>query len=154
MPRRKVVTLRRSFFLISTFCLLVTIIVVGKPILAPIALSLLFAFILNPVVRLLEARGVGRGFAVGIIVTLVFTALLGLSSALVSQLQRLAMDLPTHSMELEAKMASLRGGNGGTFHRVWEAVDHITAAFKEKRQEAVETSSWLHSSVTQSYNFE
>lgn len=142
MAKRKAITLGHTFFLISTFCLVIAILVVGKPILAPIALSILFAFVLNPVVRYFETIGLGRGFAVGIIVTIVVTTLFGLSSALVSQLQHMAMDLPTHSQELENKIASLRGSSEGMFSRVWEMADRLAATYAEpteKREESQPT---------------
>lgn len=123
----------------ATFCLVVALLVVGKPLLAPISLSFLFAFVLNPVVRFLEARGVGRGFAVGIIVTIVFSTLFGLSIALFAQLQHLAIDLPTHSRELEQKISGLRSSSGETFSRVWEMLDHVSATFHEPSRELEES---------------
>jgi predicted PurR-regulated permease PerM len=125
------VTITSSFFVIATACLVVAILIIGKPILAPLALSFLFAFILNPVVRFLEKRGLKRNFAVSIVATVVFSVLFGLTTALVVQLQSLAIELPSHTKEIEQKIASLRSNSNSAFSGVWKMVDRVTANVAE-----------------------
>ncbi len=136
MVKSSTVTVTQSFFVIATSCLVVAILIVGKPILAPLALSFLFAFILNPVVRFFEKRGLSRTVAVSIVATVVFSVLFGLTTALVIQLQSLAIELPTHTREIEEKITSLRSNSSSTLGGVWKMVDRVTANFNEAQADA------------------
>ena len=49
---------------VSTILVLVLLLYWGKPVLMPLALALLFSFLLNPVVNALHRRGLPRGPAV------------------------------------------------------------------------------------------
>jgi len=104
----------RTFLALSIFCMAIAIILFGKPLLAPLSLSFILAFVLTPVVRWLEKNGVGRIPAVGIIVTLLTVATLLLGAQLASQLNRLVAELPQHKQEIETKLASFRTGSNST----------------------------------------
>ena len=98
----------KTFLALSIFCMSIAIILFGKPLLAPLSLSFILAFVLTPVVRWLERRGVGRIMAVGLIVTLLTCLTLLLGSQLASQLNHLVTQLPQHKHEIEAKLAGFR----------------------------------------------
>lgn len=104
----------RTFLAVAIFCMAIAITLFGKPLLAPLALSFILAFVLTPLVRWLEKYGVGRIPAVGIIVTLLTAATLLLGAQLASQLNRLVAELPQHKQEIETKLASLRTGSNST----------------------------------------
>jgi predicted PurR-regulated permease PerM len=53
-------SLMKSFLAVATSCLGVAVVVVGKPILTPIALACVTAFVLVPVVSAVERWGVNR----------------------------------------------------------------------------------------------
>ncbi len=103
-------TLGRVFLALAIFCMAIAIILLGKPLLAPIALSFILAFVLTPVVRRLESMGIGRLVSVLLIVIslTMLTALLGVQ--LVAQLNALVTELPQHKGEIEEKLASFRTG--------------------------------------------
>ncbi len=61
------------------FVVSVQTIVIGKPILAPLAFSFLMAFVLTPIVRYLEGKGIPRLPAVAIITLAAFGLFIGLS---------------------------------------------------------------------------
>ncbi|MGV3484322.1 MAG: AI-2E family transporter [Planctomycetaceae bacterium] len=119
--------LQRSFFVIATFCLIVLIIVVGRPVLAPLALSCILTFVLTPVVRYLESRDVSRGIAVGMTTTLTVLVAIALSIAFVSQLGHLVAEMPAHEREVAAKFAGLRDLGGAVPDKVWDYVDAFFA---------------------------
>ncbi len=96
----------------------ISIILLGKPLLAPLSLSFILAFVLTPVVRWLERHGVGRITAVGLIVTLLTCLTLLLGAQLASQLNRLVTELPQHKHEIEAKLSGFRTGSSSTVGQI------------------------------------
>src|SRR3990170_3231311 len=76
----------------------------GREILVPIALAVLLTFVLAPPVRLLQHLYVPRTLAVVIVVSIAFTAILGLGGLMVSQLNQLAGDLPSYQATLSRKI--------------------------------------------------
>ena len=108
----------KTFLALSIFCMAIAIILFGKPLLAPLSLSFILAFVLTPVVRWLERLGVGRITAVGLIVTLLtcFTLLLG--AQLASQLNHLVTELPQHKHEIEDKLSGFRTGSSSTVGQI------------------------------------
>ena len=119
--------LLRCFLVISTWCLVVLILVVGKPVLAPFALSCILAFVLTPIVRNLEMRGLPRFAAVMCTVMVVVSIFVGLSVAFVSQLGQLAAEMPKYERELETKMSRLRELGSLVPDRVWSMAEQATA---------------------------
>ena len=96
----------------------IAIILFGKPLLAPLSLSFILAFVLTPVVRWLEKHGLGRISAVGLIVTLLTFVTLFLGAQLASQLNHLVTELPQHKQEIETKLAGFRTGSSSTVGQI------------------------------------
>lgn len=125
----------RTFLVVATLCLVVTIIVVGKPVLAPLALSCLLAFVLTPIVRYCEARMVPRGIAVGFTITLTVLVVIFLASAFIGQLGQMADEMPMHEREIESKVARVRELGDAVPDRVWKLVDPFFPAPSESAEE-------------------
>lgn len=102
--------LGRAFFATAIFCMAIAIVVLGKQLLAPIALSFILAFVLTPIVRRLESLGIGRIPSVLTIVVLLSIFSVFLGAKLLSQLNTLVDELPQHRQEIEEKLASFRTG--------------------------------------------
>ncbi len=97
----------------------------GKPVLVPVALSVLLAFILTPLVDVLERWRLGRTAAVLVATGFAF-ATIGLALwALAAQTSSLAADLPNHKNEIKAKLASLQVDEGSTFSRLTDMFDEL-----------------------------
>ncbi len=97
----------------------------GRPVLLPIALSVLLAFILTPLVVLLERWRLGRVPSV-LLASFFAFALIGLSSwGLLSQLHGLAAELPNHQREIKNKINSLSVGENSTFSRLSQMFDEL-----------------------------
>jgi predicted PurR-regulated permease PerM len=109
-------------------CVLVIVVLYwAQAVLVPIALAILFTFVLTPPVTWLE-RWIGRVAAVLAVVTLVFMAL-GLAGwGLARQMDHLAEDLPRYRVNILAKIADVRGaGKGGAVERLQETIEDIKA---------------------------
>jgi len=118
--------IEKCFYGVGVFCLSVAVIVIGKPVLAPLALGCILAFVLTPIVRALEARGLGRGASVGFTVGLVLIVAAALSVAFMTQVSQLAAELPSHSAEIESKVERLRQAVPFLPERVWDTLDDVT----------------------------
>ena len=91
----------------------------GREVLVPIALAVLLSFILSPCVRFLQRVHFPRVVAVIAVGGVAFSAIFGLGTLMVSQVNGLATDLPRYQTTLAAKIDSLRGvaAGSGTLER-------------------------------------
>ncbi|CAB5720210.1 pheromone autoinducer 2 transporter [Delftia tsuruhatensis] len=80
----------------------------GQGLLIPLALALLFGFLLDPAVSRLKRWGLPRMAATLLVVALALAALAGMGSYLVGQVQQLSADLPTYQNTIRDKLRSLR----------------------------------------------
>lgn len=80
----------------------------GRPVLVPIALAILLTFLLNPVVKKLQQRGLGRVPSVMVAVFAASLAILLIGSLVVRQVTILVADLPQNTQNIKAKVQALR----------------------------------------------
>ena len=99
--------------MLVTLALSVAVIYFAKPLLVPLVLASLFAFILSPPIVALQRRGVPRAVAVLGVVLIALLAGAAVAYVLGTQLVDLVLDLPTHKAEIQAKLEGLRGVGGG-----------------------------------------
>ena len=107
-------------------CVLVVVVLYwAQAVLVPIALAILFTFVLTPPVTWLQ-RWIGRIAAVLAMVTLVFTVL-GLAGwGLARQMDNLAEDLPRYRANILAKITDVRGaGKGGSVEKLQDTIEDI-----------------------------
>jgi predicted PurR-regulated permease PerM len=84
----------------------------AREILVPLALALILAFLLTPVVNLLQRIGIARVPAV-IATMLLVTMAIGLAGwAIANQLVEVANQLPRYKQNIDAKIAALHGPSG------------------------------------------
>lgn len=82
---------------------------IGKPVLVPIAMAVLLAFVLAPIVLALRRARIPHGLAVSVVVAAAVASLVGLGAVLTAQISQLAADLPRYETELRDKVHDLRG---------------------------------------------
>ncbi|TWT91170.1 AI-2E family transporter [Neorhodopirellula pilleata] len=117
------------FYTLATVLMVLALLYFAKPVLVPIALSTMLAFVLSPLSMTLERWSI-KGYRIGrvgsvLVATGIAFGLIALATwALVSQVQSLAADLPNHKTEIKSKIASLRVSEDSTFSR-------LTAMFQE-----------------------
>lgn len=97
----------------------------GREVLIPLALALLFSFILTPLVHSLQQLKLGRVPAVLIVVLLVFGGMAGVTWTMGRQIVDLAETLPKYEQNIRAKAASLRGGGSSVFTAAKKNVEHL-----------------------------
>jgi predicted PurR-regulated permease PerM len=92
----------------------------GREILVPVALAVLFSFVLAPFVIRLQSWRVPRTVSVLVAVFVGFSIVFSLGGLMVSQANRLAEELPGYQQTLQEKIQGLRGfatGGTGTLER-------------------------------------
>lgn len=119
--------LRQAFLGLATFCLIVLILIIGKPILAPLMLAGIIAFVLLPVVSVIERQGINRVLAVSTAMFIVVSLAAVLGIGLVSQIRSLAADLPQHTQEIRAKYDGLRELGGPLWEKPAELLNRFWA---------------------------
>lgn len=120
---------QRTFYLLGSFALLVALLYWGRPILIPVVLAVLLAFLLTPLVEQFERRGVGRTPAVLLVVFVTVALLGGVVLLLTSQLTELISQLPAHKGKMQQKIADLRGaGKAGPLATVQDFLQEAEQA--------------------------
>src|SRR5277367_6400596 len=86
----------------------------AREVLIPVALAGILSFMLAPLVRLLQKIRLPRLISVLIVVGLAFAGIFALGKTLVTEVERLAQDLPTYQATIEKKIQVIRGGDART----------------------------------------
>ena len=86
----------------------------AQSVLIPVALAIFLTFLLAPVVRFIQRRGLGRTPAVFMVVLLAGLILGGLVWLMAAQVTSLAAELPTHAENIKTKIKALRGAGQNT----------------------------------------
>jgi predicted PurR-regulated permease PerM len=109
----------------------------GQAVLIPVALSILFTFLLSPVVSGVQQTGLGRIPAVILIVVLAFSLLGGIVWVVTLQLTSVANELPTYRKNILQKIADVRGaGKGGALESVQKTAEDLKAEFQKQDEPA------------------
>jgi predicted PurR-regulated permease PerM len=116
---------QRALIVLTSTVVAVVIVVClywAQAILIPLGLAIFLTFLLAPVVRFVQRRGLGRTPAVLVVVLLAGLLLAGLVWLMAAQVTGLAAELPTHAENIKAKTKALRGIGQGTF---WGSLDQL-----------------------------
>ncbi len=95
------------------FISLVAILYFGRPVFVPLAVAILLAFILAPLVRALHRWHLGRIPSIATVVLMAFVILFGIGMVLAQQVTHLAAALPQYQDTLAKKINGLRGMTAG-----------------------------------------
>lgn len=87
----------------------------GRPVLIPIALAMLLSFLLTPIVKVLQAHGLGRLLSVLVTVSTVAVVCLCLGWMVTRQVTGLLAELPENTANIRAKVKTLRQLGSGPF---------------------------------------
>lgn len=112
----------------------------GRPILIPIALAILLTFLLNPIVKLLQRRGLSRNLSVMTAVSAAAIVLMCLGWMLTRQVTGMLAELPQNTANIRAKVKSLRQLGSGPltiqFEQMFEEISEEIQAPKSSKVEA------------------
>jgi predicted PurR-regulated permease PerM/CheY-like chemotaxis protein len=106
---------------------------VARPVFMPIAVALLIAFLLSPVVGLARRIGLRPAPAVAVVVSLALLVAVGLSWALVSQFSALADDLPAYRATIARKISDVQSfGRSGPIKKVEDTAKDVMAQLERR----------------------
>ena len=111
---------------IAAVALCAFILVEAKAVLVPLALAVLLAFILTPVVRALEHLRMPRVLSVALVVLVALGVFGGFTYVLTLQVNELATQLPHYSTSIREKLAALRVGREGAIANIQKTVDEVS----------------------------
>jgi predicted PurR-regulated permease PerM/methylmalonyl-CoA mutase cobalamin-binding subunit len=104
----------------------ITVLYLAKVLFLPLAFAILFAFLLTPVVTLLERLRLPRALA-AILVILTFAALLGTAAwMLFTQLVAVANDLPVYRDNITQKMEAIHSPSDSAFSRAQKELEKLS----------------------------
>ena len=109
---------------LATVVLIVAVLSRAEAIFVPLALAIVVAFALGPVVRLFE-RALGRVAAVAIVVVVALTAVAGFGYLLERQVVDLSAELTKYSDSIQRKMIALRGSEGSGLGGLSKSIDRV-----------------------------
>lgn len=126
-----------TFVYLATGVLAVVALYFGKPILVPIALATLLAFLLGPLVNGLCRVGIRQPIAVVVVVVFMFSLLSATIWGFGKQLTSLVYQLPDYKQNIQEKIADLRSaGSGSGFERIRTAWRDIKGELKRPARPA------------------
>src|SRR5262245_46460521 len=123
------------FLYLAAVALLVTVLILAKVVLVPIALAILLAFILTPVVEALERFRCPRIVAVAVVVWLTLGVIGGFAYVLTHQFNDLATKLPQYSTSIREKFAALRVSRKGVISNIEKTVEDVSAELGKQEQQ-------------------
>jgi hypothetical protein len=105
----------------------------AKAVLMPVALAILLAFLLYPVVRLVEHL-LPRALAVTLVVVLAFSAIGFAGYMLSTQASGLAADLPKYRHNIRQRIQDIRGASrGGAIENIQDTARDVMAEIDRER---------------------
>lgn len=120
MPLADLVPALRLLIGLLIAAILILALFYGRDMLIPLALAMLFGFLLDPAVSRLKRWGLPRMAAAIVVVAFALAALGGLGMYLGSQVQQLSADLPTYQSTIRDKLRGLR--KSANMPSAWDGV--------------------------------
>ena len=130
--RRKISSAAASALMVVG--IVIAFLYIGRPILEPLVIAALLAFILTPVIRRLRAWGVWRIPAVVLAVVLATTLLALLSATIIFQVTQLAEDPPKYEANIRTKVRALSASAPWSSH----VFDRASGTLRELQEEVAE----------------
>jgi predicted PurR-regulated permease PerM len=122
-----------SFRLIRAIAIAVAVIVVmsvAAEVIKPLALAILLAFILTPLVEWFENRGLPRAASVILVLVLVVAALGGLGYVVGGQFASLADQLPTYHANVQEKLATLKPVDNSALEKITRVLSNLEKSLR------------------------
>lgn len=131
----------QAFIVFASFAIALALLYFLRPVLIPLALAALLTFVLNPLVTVVQRRGVPRTLGVAAAVALSCALIAGVGSLVVNEMNALVDSLPRYEHNLRLRIAELKGDDGGlvakfqrAFKRIKQQVESDPAPLATLRQ--------------------
>ncbi len=108
----------------------------AKTILLPLALGIILAFTLSPLVRLFDRMRLPRFAGVALTMLLALGVVGGIGYVVLSQFSDLSTQITRYTSQMRAKAADLRPGSNATFRQLTRTVDRVTEQLDSNAAEA------------------
>ncbi len=108
-------------------CLVLAVLYFARDLLIPIALAIFLSFLLAPLVRAIQSRGLPRIPSVMVVATITVAGLTLGGWFVGSQAIGLVQELPAYRENIVAKARALRESVGGKFRPVMQTIDAVTS---------------------------
>jgi predicted PurR-regulated permease PerM len=115
-----------KFWYLTVAVLAVAILYLAKILFLPLAFAVLFAFLLAPVVALLERFRLPRGLAAAIVIVGFSSLLAGVAGLLFTQLVSIANDLPIYRDNITQKIETIHSPSNSAIGRAQEEVEELS----------------------------
>ncbi|MGA7107347.1 MAG: AI-2E family transporter [Terracidiphilus sp.] len=115
-----------KFWYLTVAVLAVAILYLAKILFLPLAFAVLFAFLLAPVVALLERFRLPRGLAAAIVIVGFSSLLAGVAWLLFTQLVSIANDLPIYRDNITQKIEAIHPPSDSAIGRAQEEVEELS----------------------------
>lgn len=125
-PNQPRVRVNGTWVSLLTLVLVVAILWAGKTILLPLALGIILAFALTPVVRMFDRSRLPRVAGVALTMLLAIGVVGGIGYVVFGQFADLSTELTRYTSSMRRKVAELRPGNDATFRQLTRTVDRVT----------------------------
>jgi len=112
-----------------TLVLVVGILYTGKGVLVPMALGIVFAFILTPLVRTFDRMHLPRFAGVALTMLIALGALGGIGYVVVDQFAELSTEISQYTSSMRRKVGELRLGNDAALRQFTRTMDRVTEQF-------------------------
>ncbi len=112
-----------------TLVLVVGILYTGKDVLLPLALGIVLAFVLTPLVRLFDRMRLPRFAGVALTMLLALGAVGGISYVVFDQFAELSTEISKYTSSMRRKVAQLRLGNDAALRQFTRTMDRVTEQF-------------------------
>lgn len=109
-----------------TLALVVAVLWAAKAILLPLALGIILAFALTPVVRMFDRTRLPRFAGVALTMLLALGIVGGIGYVVIDQFAELSTQLTRYTSSMRQKVAELRPGKDATFSQLSRTVDRVT----------------------------
>ena len=129
----------RIFLALATAALLILILERGQVVLVPVALAVMFSFILTPPVRTLERVSVPRFVAAGIVLIVALGLVGGFGYLLSRQFSDFAAHMPQYTIAIKSKLATLRETRKGTLGQIQDTVEKVSSELDRQDQKGQPT---------------
>jgi predicted PurR-regulated permease PerM len=125
-PNQPRVRVNGTWVSLLTLALVVAILWAAKAVLVPLALGIILAFALTPVVRMFDRRRLPRFVGVALTMLLALGVVGGIGYVVFGQFTELSTELTRYTSSMRRKVAELRPANDATFRQLTHTVDRVT----------------------------
>lgn len=115
--------------------LVVIVLWAGKTVLMPLALGVILAFLLTPLVRLFDRCRLPRFLGVALTMIIALSAVGGVGYVAFNQFAELSTQVSKYTSSMRRKVADLRRGNDAAFSKFTRTVDRVTEQLDENAAE-------------------